>query len=414
MLSNKMQYRALRTQLQYLKLIAANLVNRFGDAVDSIAYSLLMYRITGSAAMMALVMAINFLPTILLQPIAGALVDRLNKQRVMVWCDLGRGIIVALTAALHLLGHLNTPLILMSVVGCSTLEALRIPAGVAIVPSLLSETLYPAGVALDSSLSRICEVIGLALAGVVVGLFGMAGALLIDASTFVLSALFIGWIRSEEARTPANAGPVNLRSVLQSMREGLRYIVRTPTLLALLLFGMALNLSNVPYSVFATAYLTDSLLAGPELMSLLNLAMTGGAALGALLSPKLTASRKTQAVFCGMTTALCYLAMGFLPGVASFSLRISLMFGIMVVFGSTSAILGVIFSVVFRKFVDKAYLGRVSGVTNAVLTCAMPLGSLACSALATVLSVPQMMWVGCALTAAVFGVIAALKIYRQM
>ena len=414
MTSNNINYVALRTQPQYLKLVAANMVNRFGDAIDSIAYSLLMYCVTGSAALMALVLAINYLPTILLQPISGALVDRLNKQRVMVWCDIGRGVIVALTAALYLLGWLRTPLILLSVVGCSTLESLRIPAGVAVVPALLSEELYPTGIALDSSLSRVCEIAGLALAGVVVGLLGTAGALLIDATTFLVSAAAIAWIRSPQARTPAASAPVNIRSILQSMQEGFRYICQTPTLLALLLFGMVLNLSNVPYNVFSTAYLTDSLGCSPELMSLLNLASTGAAALGAFLSPKLPGSRKSQVVCCGAVIAAVYLVLGFLPNVVTFSLRIALMFGMMIAFGIAGAVLSVTFSVVFRKFVDKAFLGRVSGVTNAMLTCAMPLGALSCSALATVLSVPQMMWVGCALSAAVFSVIAALKIYRQM
>jgi len=409
-----MQYRMLRTQPEFLKMIAANMVNRFGDSLDSIAWSLLMYRVTGSAAMMALVMAINYLPTIILQPIAGALVDRMNKQKLMVWCDIGRCILVALMAALHLLGWLNTPLILLSVVGCSTLESLRVPAGVAIVPSLLSEELYPTGVALNNSLSRICEIVGLALAGAVVGLIGNAGALLIDAATFLLSALCIARIRSKAASTPANTAAKGVRSVLQSMLEGFRYICKTPTLLALLLFGMTLNLSNVPYSVFATAYLTDSLGFSPELMSVLNLASTGAAAIGAFLSPKLPCSRKTQAVVCGALTAAVYLVLRFLPDVPFLTLRFAVMFGMMLVFGITGAVLSVIFSVVFRKFVDAAYLGRVSGVTNAILTCAMPLGSLACSGLATVLTVPQMMWVGCGLTSAVFAVIAGLKIYRQM
>ena len=86
----------------------------------------------------------------------------------MVWCDIGRGVIVAATAALHLLGALNTPLILLSVVGCSTW---RLSASRRGWPCRLSarRRLYTTGTALNQTLSTVCEVIGLSLAGAVVG-----------------------------------------------------------------------------------------------------------------------------------------------------------------------------------------------------------------------------------------------------
>lgn len=67
------KYSALRGEREYFKLLAANAVNRFGDSVDSIALSLLMYEVTGSASMMALLLAVNYLPTIILQPIVEGL-----------------------------------------------------------------------------------------------------------------------------------------------------------------------------------------------------------------------------------------------------------------------------------------------------------------------------------------------------
>ena len=56
------KYSALRGEREYFKLLAANAVNRFGDSVDSIALSLLMYEVTGSASMMALLLTVNYEP----------------------------------------------------------------------------------------------------------------------------------------------------------------------------------------------------------------------------------------------------------------------------------------------------------------------------------------------------------------
>ena len=73
-------YRVLLSQKQFLKLMLASLVSRFGDSLDVIAYTWIMYEVTGSESLMALIMGLNYVPTVLLQPCAGALVDRMKKK----------------------------------------------------------------------------------------------------------------------------------------------------------------------------------------------------------------------------------------------------------------------------------------------------------------------------------------------
>ena len=68
------------SEKQFLKLILANVVSRFGDSLDVIAYTWIMYEVTGSESLMALIMGLNYVPTVLLQPFAGALVDRIKKK----------------------------------------------------------------------------------------------------------------------------------------------------------------------------------------------------------------------------------------------------------------------------------------------------------------------------------------------
>ncbi len=182
-------YRDLKDQKQYLKLIGANVVNRLGDSLDAIAFSWIIYEITSSASLMALIIAINYIPTIILQPIAGVIVDSIPKKRVMVLTDIGRGVIVALVALLYMNDSVAPLILALCTFLNSTLEAFRIPAGLAIVPKLLDRDKYTIGSALNSTLSRICEIIGLASAGAVIALIGSHGALLIDAGTFFISSI---------------------------------------------------------------------------------------------------------------------------------------------------------------------------------------------------------------------------------
>ena len=100
----KRNYRALLSQKQYLKMLAADLISRFGDSLDAIAYSWIMYEITGSESLMAFIIGLNYIPTILLQPITGALIDRINKRMMMVITDLLRFGVVILFVVLYVNG----------------------------------------------------------------------------------------------------------------------------------------------------------------------------------------------------------------------------------------------------------------------------------------------------------------------
>ncbi|WP_026511282.1 hypothetical protein [Butyrivibrio sp. LC3010] len=70
-------YRQIFRISDYRKLILSNVVNRFGDSIDSIAFTWIVYQITHSAAWSAIVFGVNFLPNVVVQPFAGAIVEKM-------------------------------------------------------------------------------------------------------------------------------------------------------------------------------------------------------------------------------------------------------------------------------------------------------------------------------------------------
>ena len=379
-------YRDLKDQKQYLKLIGANVVNRLGDSLDAIAFSWIIYEITSSASLMALIIAINYIPTIILQPIAGVIVDSIPKKRVMVLTDIGRGVIVALVALLYMNDSV-TPLILaLCTFLNSTLEAFRIPAGLAIVPKLLDRDKYTIGSALNSTLSRICEIIGLASAGAVIALIGSHGALLIDAGTFFISSIIITTIRADEQPKQKKIGTV---SIFHQFTDGLRFVKANPLLVAMLLLGMFMNFGMVPMSALGTAYIVDDLKGGPGVLSAFQVALVSGMALGSFVTPKLrTISKKRLFIFCGFASSVLMSQFILLPLINTMILRIIAFVGVMGITGIFVGIQNVVFSAAFMRHVDQSVLGRVGGITNATLSAAMPLGALLCSAAAATMAVP--------------------------
>ena len=135
-------YKGVFTQTQYMKLIVANMINRFGDSIDMIAFSWMAYQISGSTTWMAIVFAFNALPSILFMPFAGAWVESMNKKLAMVITDVGRGILVVMIAFLYINQMLTPIMLVFTTLLISTLEAFRIPAGMAIIPIVLDKEHY--------------------------------------------------------------------------------------------------------------------------------------------------------------------------------------------------------------------------------------------------------------------------------
>lgn len=379
-------YRPLLTQREYLKLIAANVVNRFGDSIDAIAFSWLMYEITQSAALMALILGLNYLPTILLQPFTGALVEHLSKKKVMIVFDIGRGLVVALGVLFYVRGMLTPALLIAFTLVISTMEAFRSPAGAAIVPKLITPELYKVGIALNQSASRVTELIGLAAAGGVVALLGCQGALLIDAGTFFISALIIAFIRLTET---FDRGKINVASTMESFKDGFGLVRSNRILVVLLLIGALMNFTFVPINSFAVPFVVDILHGGAEMFSVMEILMVASMAVGSAIAPKITRiSGRAQLIGSGLIegASLCLFALGaYVDGAA---LQYGIVFFSCLLLGFFAGIINVVFSAAFLRLVPPDYMARLSGLSTAILVASMPIGSFLCSALAAVLPVP--------------------------
>ena len=379
-------YRPLKTQKEYLKLIAANVINRFGDSIDGIAIAWLMYEITHSAALMALILGLNYLPTILLQPFTGAMVEHLSKKRVMVLFDIARGLVVAATAVVYVTGHLTPAILTGMMLLISSLEAFRSPAGSAIVPLLLKPELYKVGSALNQTASRVTELIGLALAGGVVALFGCQGALLIDGVTFFLSALIIGFIRVKEELPEEK---LSLKSTAKSFLEGLSLLRTCRVLVVLLFIGALMNFLFVPLNAYAAPFIADYLKGGAETLSLLNIVLVLSLGLGSFVAPKIKKiSGKKQLILFGIIegVSLCAFALG--GYLAPKLLQYSVVLFSCLLMGFGAGIINVVYNAAFLRLIPQDFMARLSGISTALIVCSMPIGSFICSALAAVMPVP--------------------------
>lgn len=381
-------YKTLITQKQYLKMLVADFINRFGDSIDTIAFNWMMYKITNSASMMAIILACNFIPNIIIQPFAAVFVEAKKKRNVMVVCDLGCFIIVGFTMLLFINNSLNAALLIFITLANSTLESIRLPASTAIIPKILDKNKYSIGIALDNSLSSAIQIIGMAIAGSVLAFYGISGALIIDSTTFLISAIIISLIKYKEELIKK---PFSYRSYFHQLTEGFQYLSQSKLVLLIALFGAFLNFVLTPNNAFDSAYISGNLKLGYEGLSIAGIAMMCGMSIGTFFTPKLQKhfNGRTLVLGSGIFTALSFAMMQFIP---FYNLSIKKIIGLIVsqfLIGATVNMQSVIFNVAFITQVKEEYISRVSGIHRAIMTATIPVSSLICSGLALVIPVPS-------------------------
>lgn len=208
----------LRGNTPFRRLWYGQVVSQLGDWFDSIALYALLPRLTGSDQSVGLLLLAQFLPTALVGPWAGVVVDRLPRKLVMIGTDIGRALLVL--SLLFVRDASLVWLVYLVVVLKFTLSAFFEPARTAIIPAVTRREELVAANAIGGATWSAMLAIGAALGGVVAGAFGTDVAFIIDAASFVLSALLIAGVRVTERHRES----MPESNQLQDLHAGLRYM----------------------------------------------------------------------------------------------------------------------------------------------------------------------------------------------
>ena len=149
----KKNYRDLFKEKEYSKLLISNLVNRFGDSLDAIAFTWLIYHITQSASWAVLIFGLNVLPNIIVQPFVGPIVEKMDKKKIIVFSHLARGIIITGFVLIYMYGKVNPFIMAGFTLLITTIESFNLPAAGAFVPMVVKKENLSHAMSLNSSLS---------------------------------------------------------------------------------------------------------------------------------------------------------------------------------------------------------------------------------------------------------------------
>lgn len=197
----------------------------------------LIYELTGSATATGLVGMSQYLPAVLLGPLAGALVDKLDRKRVMIVADAMRALLVALIPILYLMGTMTGIRLGLTAFSIALFTTLFVPARDAIVPQLVPTTeLTHAGSVLQASYG-FAYFVGPMLAAAILPLVRIPGLFFADAITYAASLLFLLKLRPRP-----QIRETQVISPWQLLKDGLRYAHRRGLIRGLLLLTGVDNL----------------------------------------------------------------------------------------------------------------------------------------------------------------------------
>ena len=233
----------------YKKLLVANCINRFGDSIDALALTWLVYAVTGSAFWSAVYYACNQLPSVLIQPFAGAIVETKNKRRVMVQTDILRGIAVAILVILYQFNTIHPLVTIVFTLFVSTVEAFRVPAGNAFITIIVMEDQYETAISKNTSFTTISSLLGTAIAGVIIALLGTSMAIIMDAITFFLSASLLASTKTTEQQSLKESSFTlveQLKHYGAMFLDGLNYAKESTVITGLIVLILVFNGMLVP------------------------------------------------------------------------------------------------------------------------------------------------------------------------
>ncbi len=231
------RFRTILRNRNFFFLWLGQVISQFGDRLDQMALIALIYRLApGSTTQMAKVMAFTILPVFLIGPVAGVYVDRWDRRRTMVVCDVLRGFLVLLIPFYFMKMNSLLPVYVIVFLVFS-LSRFYVPAKMSIIPDLVkSEDLLLAN-SLVNTTGMVAAMFGFGLGGILVAIVGPHGGFVIDGASFLISGIMVFFVSSKALRglkkerlvdVGKDIADVIKKSVFSEMKEAAVFLKNQP------------------------------------------------------------------------------------------------------------------------------------------------------------------------------------------
>jgi len=362
-------YRLLRNQA-FLLLWSSQAVSAIGDAFFNLAVMWVVYTESGSALQTAIIQVVWQLSPILIGPLAGALVDRWDRKKIMVLTNMLSAVVVgAVAVSISRQGQVTPVTIFVTVFLLNSLNSFLSPARFSIMPEIVSHDLLATAAGVSASTKQLAALLGNALAGVVIATVGTTWSLAIDAVSFLFASIAI-IIAPLPRRTNILPAHEQRPSLLREIMDGWQAIMDLPLVQALVWLSVFMNASSFLGPLYP-ALISQRLHSGAAAYGTIEaLGVIGTIAAGLLagfLEKRLGAGRLLVAGW--LFGGICVLGIAF-----STSLVLTAVLEAALTFNLTAAT--IVSGVLMQTLVPENYRGRASGIIGGLSVITIPFTAL--------------------------------------
>lgn len=375
----------------FMRLWAGQTISVLGSMVGFFALNLTaILFLNATPLQMGLLGVARLIPGFIISLLVGARVDRMHRRPILIAADLGRAVILATIPFTALLNMLHIEQLYIVVFLISILTMLFNVAYESYLPSLVPrEDLIECNSKLSASAS-LSEIGGFSIAGWLVQVFTVSFGILIDAMSFVFSALFIAFISSKEEVIPATSR----QGIRSEIGAGLKEVWQNPFLKASAICTMILELFGGINGVLVVLYMTRGLGFQPKILGMIW-AVGGTSSLFAAIM----AARVNKRFGIGSTMVLCLLVAGismiFIPLAKGATLPAALLLIASQLFGDGAIMLYGINKVsLHQSIAPRGMIGRVNASIQFIGIGATLTGSLLGGFLGEMVGVRSTLFIG--------------------
>jgi len=343
-------------------------ISLVGTWITRVATSWLVYRLTGSELLLGVAGFAGQIPTLIITPFAGVLVDRHDRRRILLWTQVASLVQSALLAVLTLTDIITVRQIIWLQVVQGIINSFDTPARQAFVSEMVEDRRdLPNAIALNSSMVNGTRIIGPSIGGVLIAAFGEGWCFAIDAISYVAVIGSIVAMRVAP-RVSQEAAEMHL---LEELHHGWKYVFHSIPIRSALLLVAIISTAGTPYTVLMPAIAAQVLHGGPNTLGLLMTA-TGVGALGGALY---LAQRESVV---GLGRIIMWASAVFGIGLVIFSLTTSLWpaFLVLGVAGCGFMIHLAATNTILQTIVEERLRGRVMSFYTMAFFGTVPIGSL--------------------------------------
>ncbi len=358
--------RALRHR-NYRLFFSGQSISLIGSWITRIATSWLVYRLTGSELLLGVVAFCSQIPLLVLAPIAGVLVDRWDRHRILVITQVLSAIQSAVLAVLALMNIITVAEVIALQLVQGVINSFDTPARQAFVVEMVEDREdLPNAIALNSSMINASRIIGPSIGGILIATVGEGWCFGVDAISYLAVIASLLMMR----RTPPAKAVIDTR-MLEELRTGWTYVSRfAPVRALLLLVGLA-GVMGMPYATLMPVIVAKVLHGGPHVLGILMTASGVGALAGTLY----LASRHTI-LGLGKVIVVSSIALSLGLLAFSFSHTIWLSALLLPVVGAGMMLQAASSNTILQTVVDERLRGRVMAFYSVAIMGLQPIGAL--------------------------------------